>query len=70
MIKEKKYKHLQNRGLPNEFVKYIDYCKKLKFEDKPDYLYCKNLFKDLFTVMNFELDYKYDWTKAPIKKEV
>lgn len=29
------------KGLPNEFVVYIQYCKNLRFECKPDYLYCK-----------------------------
>ena len=53
------------KGIPNEFVKYLDYCKKLKFEEKPDYMFLKNIFKTLFIHMNFELDYKYDWTKVP-----
>ena len=34
-------------GLPNEFVLYLNYCKNLRFEDKPDYNYLKNLFRDL-----------------------
>ena len=32
------------QGLPNEFSKYIDYCRKLDFEQEPDYNYLRNLF--------------------------
>ena len=31
-------------GIPEEFSMYLSYCKNLKFEDKPDYDYCRNLF--------------------------
>lgn len=33
------------RGFPSEFVQYLNYCKNLKFEDKPDYNMLKGLFK-------------------------
>ena len=33
------------RGFPIEFVQYLNYCKNLKFEDKPDYNMLKGLFK-------------------------
>lgn len=48
----------------------MNYCKNLRFEDKPDYAYLRNLFKDLFTKMGFENDYLYDWLKdkKPEKK--
>ena len=35
------------RGLPPEFAKYIIYCLKLNFEEKPDYEYLRNLFKQV-----------------------
>jgi len=25
------------KGFPHQFVKYLNYCKSLKFEEKPDY---------------------------------
>lgn len=37
--------------------------KKLSFEEKPDYNYLRNMFKDLFRKSGFEYDYNYDWTK-------
>jgi hypothetical protein len=38
---------LLTRGLPEEFSQYIGYCRNLKFEEKPDYNYLRQLFKDL-----------------------
>mmetsp|Transcript_13207 Transcript_13207/g.21449 ORF Transcript_13207/g.21449 Transcript_13207/m.21449 type:complete len:371 (-) Transcript_13207:124-1236(-) len=34
------------RGLPEELRKYLDYCRSLRFEDKPNYPYLRALFKD------------------------
>lgn len=28
-------------------IRYIKYCKKLRFDEKPDYEFCKRLFKSL-----------------------
>lgn len=36
------------KGLPPEFAIYINYCRNLKFEDKPDYTYLKKIFKERF----------------------
>jgi casein kinase 1/casein kinase 1 epsilon len=49
------------KGYPNEFVTMLTYCRNLRFEDKPDYTYLRNLLKDLFIKSGFELDYQYDW---------
>ena len=53
-------------GCPEEFVTYIDYCKNLKFEQKPDYMYLRKLFKELFISEGYELDYVYDWILIPV----
>ena len=31
-----------------EFSTYLNYCRSLRFEDKPDYLYLRKMFKELF----------------------
>ena len=53
-------------GYPIEFTNYLNYCRNLKFEEKPDYDYLKNLIKGLMKKSAFENDYRYDWV---IKKE-
>jgi len=49
------------KGLPSEFITYLTYVRNLRFEDKPDYMYLRNLLKDLFFKSGFEFDYQYDW---------
>ncbi len=40
----------------------------MKFEDKPDYAYLKNLLKSAMKTNNIEMDYVYDWNKKGLKK--
>ena len=49
------------RGFAEEFSLYLNYCRNLKFEEKPDYNYCRKLFKDVMNKNNIENDYMYDW---------
>lgn len=49
------------RGMPEEFSAFLNYCRNLKFEEKPDYNLCRKFFKDLMSKNNFEYDYNYDW---------
>ena len=49
------------KGLPIEFMGYMNYCKSLRFEDKPDYSFLKKMFKDLFYREGYEWDFIYDW---------
>jgi serine/threonine protein kinase len=48
-------------GLPIEFAKYIEYVKKLAFEEEPEYKKYIMLFTELFKHKDFEMDYMYDW---------
>jgi len=48
-------------NVPEEFVTYMDYCRGLQFEEKPDYNLLRRIFKDLFNRMGYEYDYVYDW---------
>ena len=38
----------------------------MEFKEKPDYMYLKKLFKELFVNEGYELDYVYDWILMPI----
>ena len=49
-------------GCPPEFATYLNYCKNLGFEDRPDYGYLRRLFKDLFFRQGYEYDFVFDWT--------
>ncbi|XP_074349094.1 casein kinase 1-like protein 2 isoform X2 [Apium graveolens] len=49
------------RGHPSEFASYFHYCRSLRFEDEPDYVYLKRIFRDLFIRSGYQLDYYYDW---------
>jgi len=57
-------------GMPIEFKKYLEYCKKLKFEEKPDYHFLKRMFKELFIREGYENDSVYDWVLVPWSQRV
>jgi casein kinase 1 len=46
---------------PKEFVSYIQYCRDLRFDDRPNYNHLKKLFKDVMTREHYENDYMFDW---------
>lgn len=54
------------RGVPEEFSKYLQYCKNLQFEERPDYNYLRGLWKQVMQRNAWESDGQYDWV---LKKE-
>eukprot|EP01137_Pigoraptor_chileana_P015271 Opistho-2@70986 len=50
------------KGFPTEFATYMNYCRSLRFDDKPDYAYLRQLFRNLFTKERYVYDYIFDWT--------
>lgn len=50
------------KHFPNEFATYLNYCRALRFDDKPDYSYLRRLFRDLFFRQGYAADYRFDWT--------
>lgn len=58
------------KGCPQEFATYLNYCRKLAFDQDPDYSYLRKLFKDLFATSGFELDYVYDWMILKRKEKI
>eukprot|EP01054_Gregarina_sp_Poly1_P000397 Gregarina_sp_Poly_1__396@NODE_1099_length_5100_cov_249_597059_g753_i1_p2_GENE_NODE_1099_length_5100_cov_249_597059_g753_i1NODE_1099_length_5100_cov_249_597059_g753_i1_p2_ORF_typecomplete_len329_score34_54Pkinase/PF00069_25/4_3e37Pkinase_Tyr/PF07714_17/6_3e21Pkinase_fungal/PF17667_1/3e13Kdo/PF06293_14/8_9e08Kinaselike/PF14531_6/2_8e06RIO1/PF01163_22/3_7e06WaaY/PF06176_11/4_4e06APH/PF01636_23/4_8e03APH/PF01636_23/0_008PIP49_C/PF12260_8/0_066PIP49_C/PF12260_8/3_9e03FTA2/PF13095_6/0_061YrbLPhoP_reg/ len=50
------------RSFPFEFVTYLNYCRSLRFEDRPDYAYLRRLFKDLFFREGYQYDFIFDWS--------
>mmetsp|Transcript_112303 Transcript_112303/g.362692 ORF Transcript_112303/g.362692 Transcript_112303/m.362692 type:complete len:245 (+) Transcript_112303:121-855(+) len=51
------------KGYPAVFVSYLNYCRALRFEDRPDYAYLRRLFKDLFMREGFVNDGLFDWSQ-------
>jgi len=47
----------------------MDYCRDLKFEEKPDYTYLRRILKDLFNRNGYEYDYVYDWNLIEKKRK-
>ena len=48
-------------GFPTEFVEYFKYCISLDFDQEPDYLYLRQIFRDLYTRLGYVYDDEYDW---------
>lgn len=50
-------------GLEPEFIKYFGYVESLEFEEEPDYVWVKRLFKDLFDRMGYDNNRVLDWAQ-------
>ena len=64
MIRDKKVAttiEMLGKGYPDEFTEYMTYCRKLKFDEAPNYEHVKKLFAGLFEKKEFERNYVYDW---------
>mmetsp|Transcript_164028 Transcript_164028/g.398646 ORF Transcript_164028/g.398646 Transcript_164028/m.398646 type:complete len:446 (+) Transcript_164028:133-1470(+) len=51
------------RGYPAVFASYLNYCRALRFDDRPDYAYLRRLFKDLFMREGFVKGDFFDWSQ-------
>lgn len=56
------------KGHPLEFVTYFQYCRSLRFDDKPDYAYLRKLLRELFARECYTWDYLFDWTILKYQK--
>ena len=48
-------------GLPMEFASYMNYCRSLRFEDRPDYSHLRKMFKELLQKEGHDYDHAFDW---------
>lgn len=49
-------------GLPKEIMTFIQYARNMKFEDRPNYSYLRNLVRKMARNNGLEMDYnKFDW---------
>ncbi|ODN93557.1 hypothetical protein L198_05423 [Cryptococcus wingfieldii CBS 7118] len=51
--------------LPEELSTYISYSRSLKFDDEPDYEYCRGLLRRVFEREGYKDDGVYDWARSP-----
>jgi len=58
------------KGFPAEFAMYLNYCRGLRFEEAPDYMYLRQLFRILFRTLNHQYDYIFDWTMLKQKAAI
>ena len=49
------------KGFDPEFEQYLKYCRNLQFEETPDYLWMRNLFKNLYFRNYGVWDKAWDW---------
>lgn len=52
---------------PIEFSQYITYCRNLAFEQEPDYIYLRGLFKKVMDLYGYRMDFDYDWRQKVCK---
>jgi casein kinase I family protein HRR25 len=50
------------RGLPDDFLVYLNYTRSLRFDEKPNYDYLRDIFRNGFHRESFQFDYVFDWT--------
>ena len=48
-------------GFPKEFAEFLQYARRLNFEDKPSYRMLKNLFRTVMEREGFKYDNEFDW---------
>ncbi|XP_022080523.1 casein kinase I-like isoform X2 [Acanthaster planci] len=53
-------------GFPSEFATYLNYTRSLRFDEKPDYSFLRQLFRNLFHRQGFTYDYIFDWNLLKI----
>lgn len=50
-------------GLPEEFLVYMNYVRRLKPTEMPDHGQLRELFKNLASAQNIQYDFKFDWVQ-------
>lgn len=46
---------------PDEFIVYLNYCRRLEFDEDPDYEYLRNILVNLYKHQGYTVDQEYDW---------
>lgn len=54
------------KNLPTEFGMYLGYCRKMKYNERPNYWYVNRMFENLYYNEGYVYDSIYDWTQTSI----
>jgi hypothetical protein len=57
-------------GLPDAFKTFLKYCRRLEFDEEPNYDYCKNLFEECLAKRGHCNDDFYDWFLKKLGKKI
>jgi len=79
--KEERYKKIMDKkiqcsfddlckGAPSEIPLFLKYCRGLKFEEEPDYVYLWRKFEDCFFANSYHKKFNYDWTIKGIDLDI
>jgi serine/threonine protein kinase len=55
--------------LPPVLATYLAYCRDLGFDERPDMMYLRRIFREFFTGEGYRYDAEYDWKKLKEQKE-
>ena len=58
------------KGLPNEFIDYMKYVKKLEFEQEPNYEYLNDLFISILSKNEIKRNISFFWIEQKPKKTI
>ncbi|XP_037941117.1 casein kinase I-like [Teleopsis dalmanni] len=58
------------RGFPNEFVVYLDFCRQMHFEQRPDYFFLRMTLQNLLHKIGFTYDSCFDWNVPATDKSL
>ena len=63
ILEKKQYHNLQQLcgKLSDELFEYMKYCNSLEFDKKPDYVYLKKIFTDMFDKANINKNDDFQW---------
>ena len=58
------------KNQPNECFLFLNYCRTLPFDHRPDYDYLRYLFRFLLNQIGETFDYEYDWIYLHRQKQM
>ncbi|CAK76717.1 unnamed protein product (macronuclear) [Paramecium tetraurelia] len=57
------------KNYPQQLLQFVDYTKNLKFDEKPDYQFIKNLFISIMQENELRMEYIYDWDDEDTQRD-